>query len=133
MPVDDRLAGEDYCYLTTVGRVTGKPHTIEIWFGLRDSSLYLLSGGGQRSDWVKNARREPAVTLRIADRHFRGRARVVTDAEEDALARRLLIEKYGSSDSGDLSDWRRTALPVGIEIEGDIEEDIEAVAAPADG
>ena len=125
MPVDDRLAGEDYCYLTTVGRVTGKPRTIEIWFGLRDSSLYLLSGGGERSDWVKNARREPAVTLRIADRHFRGRARIVTDPDEDALARRLLIEKYGSSYSGDLSDWRHNALPVAVEI--------EAVAAPTDG
>src|SRR5690606_17915662 len=33
MPLDDGLAAEPYCYLTTTGRVTGRPHTIEIWFG----------------------------------------------------------------------------------------------------
>ena len=40
------LAGQDYCYLTTIGRVSGRPHEIEIWFGVKASSLYLLAGGG---------------------------------------------------------------------------------------
>jgi hypothetical protein len=35
----DDLAGEQYCYLTTTGRVTAKPHTIEIWFALEGSTL----------------------------------------------------------------------------------------------
>src|SRR3989304_3577054 len=48
------LKHEEYCYLTTMGRITGKPHEIEIWFGLNDFTLYLLSGGGIKSDWVKN-------------------------------------------------------------------------------
>ena len=25
-------AGEQFCYLTTTGRVTGRPHEVEIWF-----------------------------------------------------------------------------------------------------
>jgi hypothetical protein len=37
------LAGEDFCYLTTTGRVTGRPHTIEIWFALEGGTLYTLS------------------------------------------------------------------------------------------
>ena len=37
MKPDPALAGETYCYLTTTGRVTGKPHTIEIWFALEQA------------------------------------------------------------------------------------------------
>jgi len=28
-----RLEKEEYWYVTTTGRATGKPHKIEIWFG----------------------------------------------------------------------------------------------------
>jgi hypothetical protein len=40
----------------------------------------------------------------------------VEDADEDATARRLLLEKYGPRYSGDLDDWGRTALPVAIDL-----------------
>jgi hypothetical protein len=42
--LDSALGEEDFCYLTTVGRVTGRPHTIEIWFAREGSTLYMLSG-----------------------------------------------------------------------------------------
>lgn len=109
------LANEDFCYLTTVGRVSGKPHEIEIWFALESLTLYMLSGGGDRSDWVKNLRRDPNVTVRLTGERFEGRARVVESAEEDALARRLLVEKYEQR-PGSLSNWRRTALPVAVDL-----------------
>jgi deazaflavin-dependent oxidoreductase (nitroreductase family) len=109
------LADEDFCYLTTTGRVTGRPHTIEIWFAMEDLTLYMLSGGRDRSDWVKNLQRTPEVTVRIAGEHFDGRARVVEDAEEAELARRLLVEKYERR-PGSLSNWRRTALPVAVDL-----------------
>jgi deazaflavin-dependent oxidoreductase (nitroreductase family) len=111
------LVEENFCYLTTTGRVTGRPHEIEIWFSLVPESraLYMLSGGGGRSDWVKNLRRDPEVMVRIADERFGGRAREANDAEEDELARRLLVEKYESS-PGRLDNWRRTALPVVVDL-----------------
>lgn len=116
MPPDLRaLADEDFCYLTTVGRVTGRPHEIEIWFALDDQTLYMLSGGRDRSDWVKNLERNPKVAVRIGDESFEGRARVVEDAEEDELARRLLVEKYERR-PGSLSNWRRAALPVAVDL-----------------
>lgn len=108
------LTDEDFCYLTTTGRVTGKPHEIEMWFGLEDKTLYMLSGGGDRSDWVKNLRRDPEVEIRIADKFFEGRARVIEDAEENELARRLLVEKYERR-PGSLLNWRRRALPVAVD------------------
>jgi deazaflavin-dependent oxidoreductase (nitroreductase family) len=117
MTLDAALAAADYCYVTTTGRVTSKPHTIEIWFALEGQTLYILAGGRERSDWVRNARKTPAVSVRIGETTFAARARTVEpDAHEDALARRLLLEKYGRRYSGDLSNWGRTALPVAIDL-----------------
>jgi deazaflavin-dependent oxidoreductase (nitroreductase family) len=113
----DVLTEEPFCYVTTTGRVTGRPHTIEIWFGISGHTLYMLSGGGERSDWVKNLIRTPETTVRIGATEFTGRARVVTEDAEDALARRLLLEKYEPTYSGDLSDWGRTALPVAVDLD----------------
>jgi deazaflavin-dependent oxidoreductase (nitroreductase family) len=111
------LNEEQYCYLTTTGRVSGKPHTIEIWFAREGTTLYMLSGGGDRSDWVRNIRREPAVSVRIAGRDFEGIGRIVEPGgADDGLARRLLFEKYSGSYSGDLTNWRDTALPVAVEL-----------------
>jgi deazaflavin-dependent oxidoreductase (nitroreductase family) len=110
------LAQETYCYLTTTGRVSGQPREIEIWFGLEGSTLYMLSGGGERSDWVKNLIANAEVRVRIAHRTFDGRARIVTDPDEGALAGRLLFEKYAADYSSDLSSWRDTALPVAVDL-----------------
>jgi deazaflavin-dependent oxidoreductase (nitroreductase family) len=114
------LAAEEYCYLTTTGRITGQPHEIEIWFGLRGSSVFFLSGGGESSDWVKNLRANPSASVRIGRRTFSGRARGLVDGQEEALVRRLLAAKYQEWREGDrLSDWARTALPVAIDLAGD--------------
>ena len=111
-----RLKAEDYCYLTTTGRVTGKPHEIEIWFGLNDTTLYLMSGDG-KSDWVKNLLKNPAVTVRIAKQIFKATARLVKDEKEEMLARNMLADKYKERESdGSLSEWARTALVVGIDL-----------------
>jgi deazaflavin-dependent oxidoreductase (nitroreductase family) len=111
------LVDEENCYLTTTGRVTGKPHQIEIWFGLKDDKLYLLSGGRDRSDWVKNLLKTPSVTVRIAKHTFKATARVVTDKDEEMMARYLLAEKYQEWEDGKkLSEWARTALPVAIDL-----------------
>ena len=110
------LRDEDYCYLTTTGRVSGQPREVEIWFALEGKTLYLLSGGRDRSNWVKNLIHEPRVRVRIADRVWDGRARVIDDAE-DARARELLVAKYAQRYSSDLSDWRKRALPITIDLE----------------
>lgn len=116
MPDLDRLAAEDFCYLTTIGRVTGRPHEIEIWFAFENGAVYMLSGGGDRADWVRNLRHDPGVTVTIAGQELEGTARVVEDPEEDELARRLLVEKYERS-PGSLAGWRRRAQPVAVDLD----------------
>lgn len=111
----DSLTEEDYCYLTTTGRVTGRPHEIEIWFAVRGPTLYMLSGGGDRADWVKSIRQNPETTVRIDGSTFEGRGRFV-DGSEDELARTLLFEKYQPRTGGDLTRWRGSASPVAVDI-----------------
>ena len=111
------LSTQSYCYLTTTGRVTGKPHEIEIWFGMIGGTIYLLSGGREKSDWVKNMRVQPQVEVKIGKRKFTGQARFVLEAEEESQARRLLAGKYqGWREGRPLSEWAREALPVAIQL-----------------
>jgi len=116
MIFDPALATEQFCYLTTTGRITGNPHEIEIWFGFDDSRLYMLAGAGRKSDWVANLIKQPNVSIRIAGRTFDAVARLVeAGTDEDATARKLLVQKYRSPQD-DLSGWGRTALPVAFEL-----------------
>ncbi|MET0628754.1 MAG: nitroreductase/quinone reductase family protein, partial [Acidimicrobiia bacterium] len=109
------VADDDFCYLTTRGRVTGEPHEIEIWFALDDGRLFMLAGAGTRSDWVRNLQEEPAVTVRVRDVTYAATARAVTDPIEDRLARTLLFDKYEPRNPG-LASWRESALPIALDL-----------------
>ncbi|MET0627373.1 MAG: nitroreductase/quinone reductase family protein [Acidimicrobiia bacterium] len=109
------VADDDFCYLTTRGRVTGEPHEIEIWFALDDGRLFMLAGAGGRSDWVRNLQEEPAVTVRVRDVTYAATAHVVTDPTDDRLARTMLFDKYEPRNPG-LASWRESALPVALDL-----------------
>ena len=112
----DALGDEPYCYLTTTGRTTGLDRTIEIWFAIRATTVYMLAGGGARAHWVRNLLREPSVWIRIGEAVFAGRARLMDRGPEEAAARRLLLEKYQPTYAGDLTGWSRTSLPVAVDV-----------------
>jgi len=114
----ERLGDADVCYLTTTGRITGRPHEIEIWFAVREATLYVLSGGGQGADWVKNIGKQPRVRIRINSRAAAASARLVRpNTAEDTAARELLDGKYMGWRAGKrLSSWARGALPVAIDL-----------------
>ena len=63
-----KYADDDCCDVTTIGRRSGKPHEIEIWFGVIDDTMYLISGNGPTADWYRNALANPQVTVRLAAR-----------------------------------------------------------------
>lgn len=75
------------------------------------------AGRGDRSDWVKNLRATPAVTVELGNAIQAGRARIVDDAAEDERARALVHDKYAPGYSGDLSRWRHSALPVAVDLD----------------
>jgi deazaflavin-dependent oxidoreductase (nitroreductase family) len=115
-----RWASEPYAYLTTTGRRTGRSHRIEIWFAAQDGRVYLLSGGRERSDWVRNLQANAHVTVELGDETHAGVAGVLQPGTvEDQRARELLVGKYREGDN--LDEWGRTALPVAIEFSADDE------------
>ena len=125
-----RSAGEPYAYLTTTGRRTGRPHRIEIWFAAEDGRLYLLAGGRERADWVRNLLADARVTVELGDETHAGAARVLeAGTAEDRRARELLVAKYREGDN--LDEWGRTALPAAIEfpVDGEPESDPERAGA----
>ena len=110
-----RFEKVEYCYLTTRGRKTGNPHEIEIWFVIHEGSLYLMSGGMDGSDWVKNLLKEPHVTVRVDGQTFPALARVQNEKDEKII-RNLMADKYKEREAdGSLSDWAQTALVVGFQ------------------
>lgn len=120
----EQEARERNGYLTTTGRVTGQAHEIEIWFAIEPESagrtVYVLSGGRERSDWVKNVGRNAAVQFRAGELTYRGTARIVgPDEPVDRHLREVVAAKYGQrSAAGELTNWARTSLPVVIELDG---------------
>ncbi len=108
---------EEFCYLTTRGRVSGRPHEIEIWFARDGLTLHLLSGGGARSDWVRNLEAEPSVRVRVRDTTYDARARVVERGEpEDLGARDRVYAKYTARGYDGLDGWRERALVVALDL-----------------
>jgi deazaflavin-dependent oxidoreductase (nitroreductase family) len=106
---------EQYCYVTTIGRVTGEPREIEIWFVLLARTAYLLAGGGERANWVRNLRREPQASVRIRAQSLETRAREPGPGPESDRARRALFEKY-STPRSDLARWRDHGLLVALDL-----------------
>lgn len=113
---DQASAEESFCYLTTTGRVSGRPHEIEIWFTADGDTLYMLAGAGDRSDWVRNLRAEPTVAVCVRDTAYDATARVIEDPVEERRARTLVFDKYQPRNNGNLEGWRESALPVAIDL-----------------
>lgn len=98
MPNQNQSDEPQYLYLTTIGRKTGLPREIEIWFVSFDSKYFILAEHRENADWVKNIRANPRVRVRVGEHTFNATARVLDKERERAVyekAQRLEREKYG--------------------------------------
>src|SRR4029434_7721943 len=68
---------EQYLYLTTRGRKTGRLREIEIWFTMREDCFYVIAEYST-SHWLQNLRKTPEVAVRVAKQEFLARARIVS-------------------------------------------------------
>ena len=98
IPEFDTFAHEKVLYLTTIGRKTRKPRTIEIWFVMSQQRIYLLAERGWRAQWVRNIQANPDVTVQIGQRHISARGHILDDArdrQEWQAVAELSRRKYG--------------------------------------
>ncbi len=81
--------------LTTIGRKSGEPRTVTIWFVVdAQGRLYVQSGSGGTTDWYQNLRQTPAVSLLIGELEMTARAEPIDDAAETARIHDLYRQKY---------------------------------------
>ena len=100
---------DTFLYLTTIGRTSGEPRGIEIWFVEHAGRHYVVSERRGESGWVKNIEKEPRVRFSVGTREAHeatvalteGRGRVVTAEQDPELVgavRALMDAKYAWSD-----------------------------------
>ena len=77
-------------YLTTVGRVSGTPHTVALRLVCYQGKLY-ASRRDTASDWCRNLIKVPKVTVQLQGVELPAKARVVDD---DELADKISSLKY---------------------------------------
>lgn len=95
---------QNYIYLTTKGRKTGKPHTVELWFALAPDGVY-LSHEGDATDWMKNVRRRPRVAAKIGKLTFEADAETAEGAARDEGAKALYEKYYKPASKAVIDDW----------------------------
>ena len=112
---DAGVTSDDFCYLTTTGRRTGRPHRIEIWYAGRRPRSTSCPEAATNSHWVQNLMADPAVTVELDGQTHPARARVL-DGDEAEQARTLVFAKYHGRYEGDLEEWHERALPVVLDL-----------------
>jgi len=81
------------CKLITVGRKSGQPRTVTIWFAL-DGDEVVLTGGPDGPHWYRNLVAREDVELRIGRFRLHGCARAVTDEVEAEEVRGCFVRRY---------------------------------------
>ncbi len=94
-------ADEQVLHLTTIGRVTGRPHEIEIWFIVHQDKFYLFSEHREAAGWVRNIRRNSNASVRFGKSNSKVVARVLDYSNERELwdeVQAIADRKYGWRD-----------------------------------
>ena len=76
----DRLATKMTIDLTTYGRRSGEPRTIEIWW-FRVDDRFVITGTPGPRDWLANVRNDPRVVIHADGLDIEASASLVEDQE----------------------------------------------------
>ena len=86
--------------ITTIGRKTGKPRRIEIYFHQLDGAYYIAGRPGFKRDWLANLSAHPGFTLHLkrgVTADLPATATVLTNPDERAAVLfRVLTESWGT-------------------------------------
>jgi deazaflavin-dependent oxidoreductase (nitroreductase family) len=105
--VERALASDLVIDLTTTGRKSGEPRTVEMWFHRVDGRYYITGWPGSRG-WYANILADPSLVIRFKDAGTPDLAAVAHPITEPALRRRVLDQVYeveGGEAGGDFDSW----------------------------
>jgi deazaflavin-dependent oxidoreductase (nitroreductase family) len=100
-----RLLGWRFVHLVHIGRKSGEERhvVLEVVDLERDAQqIFVASGWGERSDWVRNITANPAVHIQIAGQDWPAQARRLTPEESAEL-----LLRYGRKHPGALQNLAR--------------------------
>lgn len=110
-----RYAGKSTVKLTTVGRKSGQPRSVTIWFVVTEPGRVLVQHARDPvAQWYRNLLANPEVQLDFGDGPIAARATPITEPAGIAEVLRLIRKKHWLL--GPLIQWRASAKPVAAEI-----------------
>jgi deazaflavin-dependent oxidoreductase (nitroreductase family) len=92
------LSSGEYVRLETVGRVTGKPHSVIVRFITMDNKIVIFPQNQGKQDWVANVMKSPQVNVYWAGKTIKGSASVRKIAGLDDPLLAVFTRKYGQAE-----------------------------------
>lgn len=93
-PLAELMRSRCVLLLTTLGRKTGRPRSGAVSFMPLEDHFVVFSGWGVGSNWFRNIRAHPEVTVRVGRKQMRAIAHVVEDPER---RRQLMLQMQARS------------------------------------
>jgi deazaflavin-dependent oxidoreductase (nitroreductase family) len=103
--------------ITTIGRKSGLPRRVEIWFHHLEGRLYITGQPGQRN-WLANLMANPEFTFHLkgsVQADLPARARPITDVTERREVLSKIIQGLGGR--RDLEAWIQGSPLVEVELD----------------
>jgi deazaflavin-dependent oxidoreductase (nitroreductase family) len=105
------LARDRVIDITTIGRRSGQPRRIEIWYHRADGRYYITGTPGRPRDWYANLVAHPAFTFHLkesATADLAATARPITDRTEREKVLGAILASLGDlagSPGREPADW----------------------------
>lgn len=82
--------------LTVTGRKSGKSISTPVWFVQEGGKLYLVPVKGSESNWYKNVRKTPTISLAAKGKKLTTSATPITDSNQVSDIVQKFRNKYGA-------------------------------------
>ena len=118
--IDSALLADTLIDITTVGRKTGQPRRIEIWFHYIDGRIYITGSPGPRG-WYANMLANPDLTFHLKQsirKDILGRATAITEPNDKRRVFQRMHEVEERMRGTTLEDRVSHAPLVEIELTG---------------
>ena len=94
----ERLARYRQIKLSVIGRKSGKPISVPVWFVAEGEKLYLLPVHGSETQWYQNVLRNPRIRVDARGSEAKLEVKPITKPEVVKSVVEKFREKYGAGD-----------------------------------